>query len=312
VSEASPPFREQRYSGGLDGGYKLGPYAAQAQLNYSAEPDYISSGGGLAFTMDLNDKLITPRLGANYNHDRVGRGPDNFIGALDTTEIEGGVTLVLSPTSLLLLSATVQIEHGDESKPYRYVPMFDPVNVAPFILPGQSVDVVNRERLPFRPIEQLPTSRDRYAVGARFAHRFPGATLRIEQRFYTDSWSLKATTSDGRYVIDMGKRLELWPHARFNVQTGANFYQLAYSATVDPITNQLVVPLYRTTDRELSPLVSLTGGGGGHFVLSPGDAKTQYGISVQADVMFTKYFDSLFITQRTALYGTVGFDAEFE
>jgi hypothetical protein len=28
--------------------------------------------------------------------------------------------------------------------------------------------------------------------------------------------------------------------------------------------------------------------------------------------MFTKYFDALFITQRTALYGTVGFDAEFE
>ena len=36
VSEASPPFKEQRYSGGLDGGYKLGPYggagAGQLQL----------------------------------------------------------------------------------------------------------------------------------------------------------------------------------------------------------------------------------------------------------------------------------------
>ena len=59
-------------------------------------------------------------------------------------------------------------------------------------------------------------------------------------------------------------------------------------------------------------LVSLTGGGGGHLILSPSDSKTAYGLSVQADVMFTKYFDALFITQRTALYGTVGFDAEFE
>jgi hypothetical protein len=312
VSEASPPFKEQRYSGGLDGGYKLGPYGAQAQVNYSSEPDYISRGAGLAATMDLNDKLITPRIAANYNHDSVGRGPNNFIDKLDTTEIEAGVTLVISPTSLLLISATAQFEGGDESKPYRYVPMFDPVNVAPFILPGQSIAVVNQERLPFRPTEQLPRIRDRYAVGARFAHRFNGATLRIEQRLYNDSWSLKATTTDARYVLDLGRHLEAWPHMRFNAQTGTNFYQLAYSATVDNLTGQLVVPVYRTTDRELSPLVSLTGGGGGHFVLSPSDSKTQYGISVQADVMFTKYFDALFITQRTALYGTVGFDAEFE
>ena len=312
VSEASPPFHEQRYSGGLDGGYKLGPYGAQAQVNYSAEPDYISRGGGLALTMDLNDKLITPRVAVNYNHDSVGRGPNNFIDTLDTTEIEGGVTLVVSPTSLLLISATAQIEDGDESKPYRYVPMFDPVNVAPFIVPGQSIAVVNQERLPFRPVEQLPRIRDRYALGARFAHRFNGATLRLEQRLYSDSWSLKATTTDARYVYDLGRHLEVWPHMRFNAQTGTNFYQLAYSATVDKTTGQLVVPVYRTTDRELSPLVSLTGGGGGHFILSPSDAKTQYGIAVQADVMFTKYFDALFITQRTALYGTVGFDAEFE
>jgi hypothetical protein len=312
VSEASPPFHEQRYSGGFDGGYKLGPYGAQAQINYSQEPDYISRGGGLALTMDLKDKLVTPRVAGNFNHDSIGRGPNNFISTLDTTELEGGVTLVLSPTSLLLLSATYQIERGDQSKPYRYVPMFDPTNVAPFIRPGESVDVVNRVRLPVRPTEQLPIARDRYAVGARFAHRFTGATLRVEQRLYTDSWSLKATTTDGRYVLDLGQRLELWPHARFNAQTGTNFYQLAYSATLDQTTGQLVIPLYRTTDREMAPLVSVTGGGGGRLLLNAPESKTQYGITVQADAMYTKYFDSLFITQRTAIYGTVAFDAEFD
>ena len=111
--------------------------------------------------------------------------------------------------------------------------------------PGASVDEVNRLRLPFRPTEQLPTARDRYALGARFAHRFSGATLRVEQRLYNDSWALKATTTDGRYVFDLGRHLSLWPHVRFNAQTGANFYQLAYSATLDPNTGQLVVPLYR-------------------------------------------------------------------
>jgi hypothetical protein len=312
VSEASPPYKEQRYSGGLTGGYKYQVYSAQAQGNYSQEPDYISRGGGLSLTAELDDKLITPRIGANFNHDSIGRGPNNFISTLDTTEVEVGVTFVLSSSSLLLVSATGQFERGDQSKPYRYVPMFDPVTVAPYIQPGASVDEVNRLRLPFRPTEQLPTARDRYAIGARFAHRFSGATLRLEPRLYSDSWSLKAVTTDGRYVLDLGRHLSLWPHARINWQTGANFYQLAYSATLDQNTGQLVVPLYRTTDRELSPLVTLTGGGGAHYILSSPDAKTQFGVSVQGDVMFTKYFDSLFITQRTAVYGTVGFDAEFD
>jgi hypothetical protein len=311
VSEASPPYTEQRYAGGLNGGYKYKIYTAQAQGNYSQEPDYISRGGGLSLQADLNDKLITPRLGGNFNHDSIGRGPNNFISTLDTTEIEAGVTLVLSPTSLLLISATAQFERGDQSKPYRYVPMFDPTLVAPYIKPGESVDIVNEVRLPVRPVEQLPTSRDRYALGARFAHRFGEATLRLEQRLYVDSWALKATTTDARYVLDLGRHLELWPHLRFNAQTGANFYQLAYSAAVDGNGN-LVVPLYRTTDRELSPLVSATGGGGAHYLLSSPEAKTIFGISFQADAMFTKYFNALFITQRTAGYATLGFDGEFD
>jgi hypothetical protein len=312
VSTASPPYKEQRYSAGLNGGYKYRLYTAQGQVNYSQEPDYVSRGGGLALSGELMDKLVTPRIGANYNHDSIGRGPNNFISTLDTTELEAGVTFVLSSTSLLLVSGTAQLERGDQSKPYRYVPLFDPVKVAPYIVPGASVDLVNQYRLPTRPTEQLPDARDRYAVGARFAHRFSGATLRLEERLYYDSWDLKATTTDARYVFDIGRHFLLWPHGRFNAQTGASFYQLAYSAGLDPATGQLVVPLYRTTDRELSPMVAVTGGGGAHYILSAPDAKTQFGVSLQADVMYAKYFNSLYITQRTAAYGTVGFDAEFE
>ena len=312
VSEASGPYHEQRYAGGLNGGYKIQAFGVEGQVNYSQEPDYISRGGGVAFTADLDDKLITPRLGLNYGSDSIGRGPNNFISSLDTTEVEMSCTLVLSPSSLLVASGTAQFERGDQSKPYRYVPLFDPIAVAPYIVPGQSVGSVNELRLPIRPTEQLPTSRDRYAVGARFAHRFSGATLRVEQRIYTDSWSLSATTTDGRYVFDVGRHLEIWPHGRFNAQSGTSFYQLAYTASVDPVTEQLVVPVYRTTDRELSPLVSLTGGGGAHYLLGSPDATTRFGVSLQADVLYSKYFDSLYITQRTAIYGTLGFDAEFD
>ena len=42
------------------------------------------------------------------------------------------------------------------------------------------------------------------------------------------------------------------------------------------------------------------------------DAKTQFGVTLQGDAMFTKYFNALFITQRTAVYATLAFDAEFD
>ncbi len=313
VSEASPPFHEIRHAGTLTGGYKPGLYGVQASGDVSSEPDYLSLTGGLAVTADLMDKLVSPRVAYNFSTDTIGRSgtPFNvFHHNLQTHEFEAGVTLVLSPTSIIVLSATAQFERGDQSKPYRYVPMFDP-DTASRVPVGATVDLVNRYRLPMRPLEQLPTERDRYAIGARFAHRFGNATLRIEQRLYDDSWVLMATTTDMRYVMDFGRRLRAWPHLRFNAQTGANFYQLAYSAEIQP-NGTIIVPTYRTDDRELSPLVSLTVGPGTRFALTSPEAKTQYGISVQGDVMYTHYLNSLFVSNRTAFYGTVGFDAEFQ
>ena len=62
-------------------------------------------------------------------------------------------------------------ERGDPSQPYRYVAMFDPDQVQPFVPTGATVDLVNRTRLPIKPLEQLPTERNRYAIGARYNKR---------------------------------------------------------------------------------------------------------------------------------------------
>jgi hypothetical protein len=311
VSEASLAYHETREAGVLTAGYKPGLYGVQVTGTLSYEPDYISAGGGIAVTADLNDKLTTPRVAFNHDHDQIGRGPNNFISTLDTTEVEAGVTMVLNATTLLVAGLTAQFERGDQSKPYRYVPMFDP-NVAPLIPPGASAALVNEYRSNVRPLEQLPTSRDRYAVGLRLNHRFTNTTLRLDERIYTDTWSLKASTTDLRYIMELGKTIRYWPHLRFNAQTGANFYQLAYSVATDPQAASVTLPLYRTDDRELSPLITLTGGGGARVALSGSEAKTQWGLNVSGDVMYTKYFDTLFITFRTAVYGAIGIDAEFE
>jgi hypothetical protein len=201
------------------------------------------------------------------------------------------------------------IERGDQSKPYRYVPMFDPTTVVPV---GASINYVNDNRLPMRPLEQLPTARERYAVAMRYALRIGGkATLRLEERAYTDTWNIRATTTDFRFIVDASRRLRIWPHLHVHAQTSASFYSRAYTATTEP-DGTVRLPAYRTDDRELSPFISGTGGGGAHLSLSAPEAKFQYGISAQADAMYSQYFSALFIKSRIAYYGTLGFDVEFQ
>jgi hypothetical protein len=317
VSTASPPFKEYRYGGGITGGYKPGLYGAQGSASISSAPDYVSYTGGLLVQADFNDKLITPSLGYTYSYDRIGRGPNNFQhdfnplkGALNTHEVEAGVTFVMSPTSILVVGGTASFERGDQSQPYRYIPMFDPDTVAPFVPNGATVDLVNRTRLPVRPLEQLPTERDRYAVGGRFNKRLNNATLRLEERFYVDTWGIKASSTDARYMVDLSRHLRVWPHVRAHVQSGANFFRLAYSAALDP-NGGITVPLYRTGDRELAPLLTGTGGGGLRIGLGEPEGEIKYGITLVGDVMYTRYLKALYVTTRTAVYGSVGFDVEF-
>jgi len=198
-------------------------------------------------------------------------------------------------------------ENGDTSKPYRHIPMFDP-KVAPLIRPGEMTDTVNLYRLAERPLEQLPTSRKRFAIAAQLAQRFSSSTLRISQRLYTDTWTVKATTTDVRYMVDVTKDLRVWPHVRFHAQTGTNFYKLAYEASVnaDGTTN---LPVYRTGDRELGPLLSGTGGAGARYDFG---GRHSYALSLNGDVIYTSFPKTLFTSDRWGYFGALTFEATFE
>jgi Protein of unknown function (DUF3570) len=313
VSEASHRFKERRNAVAVGGGYKPGLYGVQANASLSLEPDYVSRNIGLAVTGDFRDKLVTPRLGYRFGHDTIGRAGtpfDVYSKSLDIHEIDAGSTFVLSPTMVFVAGLTMQVERGDQSKPYRYVPMFDPA-IAEKVPVGATVDLVNQFRLPIRPLEQLPTERDRFAIAGRIAKRIGNATLRIEERLYTDTWATKASTSDGTYLVDLSKHLRVWPHARLHAQTGTNFYNRAYAALTFP-NLAVQVPTYRTGDRELAPMVTFTGGGGTRIGLGSPEAATQFAVVLTGDFMYTRYFNSLFVITRSAVYGTVGFEAEFE
>ena len=318
VSMASPYYRETRHAGGVSGGFKAGDINVQAMGNVSSEPDYLSLTGGIAASTDLAEKTITPRLGIRYSKDTIGRtGPPFSVFSRDfnTTEVEGGFAFVMSPYIVLSVGGTAGFERGDQSKPYRFIPLFSPENAAKINANTSKYQAMrfsdlDAMRLPFRALDQLPTERDRFALAGRLLWRIGQGTLRLEQRLYKDSWGLMASTSDMRFMYDTSKTFRFWPHVRFHTQGKADFYQMAYTGVVNA-QGLVTLPTYRTTDRELGEMWTATGGLGARMALGNPEGETKYALTGAIDGMWSTFKDSLFVTNRTAVYATLALDVEF-
>lgn len=309
VSTASPTGHDVRHAVAVNGSYKPSRIGIEAAGGYSTESDYFSRSGGIALLADVLDRRVTPRIGWNISSDIIGRGgtPTAFFkNELLSNEAVASASIVASPRTLVILGATLGFERGDQSKPYRLIPMFAPgVEVGA----GASPNEVNAKRLPARPYEQLPLERDRWAAGARLVRRLGSSTLRLEERLYADTWDNRASSTDARWLYDASSRLTVGPHARFHAQTGASFFRRVYHADVGSV---VTVPSLRTTDRELGPLYAVTGGGSLWWKLLADDQPFALTLYASGDALYSRYLDSLYVSQRIAVYGTLGVEGVFE
>jgi hypothetical protein len=315
VSTASSRWHEVRQAGSVSAGYKPRDFGVTVGTSFSSEPDYLSYGAYATVTKDFDQKNWVPFFGYGFSHDTIGRCGDNgtctpfsvFSRTLERGSFNGGVDFVVDRSSLASVTADVIVENGDQSKPYRYIPMFDPA-VASTVAKGASIDWVNANRLPEKPLEQLPLSRRRLALTGRYAHRFDASTLRLEERIYDDSWGLLASSSDVRWIFDLGRRLAIWPHARFHAQTSVSFWQLAY---VSGSGTGWSLPEYRTGDRELGPLFTTVGGFGIKWYVGSDAQPQRWALQLTGDAMYTSFLDDLYVTSRTAFLGALGLEGEF-
>jgi hypothetical protein len=154
-------------------------------------------------------------------------------------------------------------------------------------------------------LERLPLSRDRFALTARLNHRFSHATARLETRIYDDSWGLKALSSDGRYLIDIGPRWAIGPHLRYHVQSPVSFWKRAYDVRGD------TVPALRVGDRELGPLLNLTAGASARWAIGPAGNADAWLLGGQLDTTYTAFLDDLYLTHRLATVGVLTLEASF-
>jgi hypothetical protein len=295
VSSASRHWTETRQAGGAQATFKPGDLGVGAAGSFSSEPDYLAWATGGTVTLDLDQKNLTLLAGYGYGHDTIGRSGTPFSvfsRSLTRNAFNGAVTIVMDPATIVVIGGDLILERGDQSKPYRYVPLFTP-GVAAGIAPGTSIDDVNRLRLQERPLEQLPLARNRYSAWGRYLHRYAHATLRLEERLYTDTWGLHASSSDARFMIDRGDRWLLASHVRFHAQSPVSFWQRAYTLT------DAGIPALRTGDRELGPLWSATGGIGVRWK-GGRPRPTGWSIGGDLDVTWTSFLDDLYIGSRLA------------
>lgn len=311
VATASPRFREVRYVPGIGGHKKFGDVDIALSGSLSKEPDYLATSVGAGVSVDLRQKTITPALKYEFSYDISGRRDTSFSTfsrPISRHGITASTTFVLDKATLFAATFNVVLESGDSSKPYRYIPLFSE-DIAKQVPAGLSIDDVNLNRLPVRVLEQLPTARQRWALAGLLAHRFSSSTLRAEERLYVDNWGLKASTTVAQYLIDVHPRVRLWPQLRVNVQSPVSFWKLAYVGKEDKNGGGFTVPVLRTGDRELGPLVGLTVGAGIRFALG---AKKNWAIGLAGNVNYTRFLDHLFILDRLAYFGATTLEVDLE
>ncbi|MDB4935551.1 MAG: hypothetical protein JWP87_2523 [Labilithrix sp.] len=309
IATASRRWHEVRHAGALSGEYKPHDLGIGFSASVSSEPDYFSYGASGHLSYDFDEKNTSIFFGYGYGHDTIGRSGTSFTTfarSLQRGSLLLGVDQVVGPATLASLSLGVIIENGDQSKPYRYIPMFSPAE-AQATPAGASVDYVNAHRLFERPLEQLPLARRRFALSSTLAQRFDSSTLRASERVYIDNWGLKASTTDARWFFDAAERIRLWPHVRFHAQTPVGFWQRAYVSSGQP---GFALPELRTGDRELGPLWAATGGGGAKLFLGSAAHPHFFAIAIEADAVYTSYLDDLFISGRTGVLGSLTLEVE--
>lgn len=308
VATASPRWSEVRHAGNLGVRYKPGRFGVALGGAASYTPDYLALSANAQLVQELDDKNLTLVEGYSIGRDTIGRTGtpfDVFSRELTTHAVSLGFSRVVNEALVLGLYGDGIFERGDQSKPYRYVPMFAP-EVAPRIARGASAITVADSRIVARPLEQLPLSRDRWAVTGRMGWRTERTTLRLEQRLYEDSWNLKATTTDFRWFVDVAERVTVWPHLRAHVQGGVDFWQRAYAAR-----DVHDLPALRTGDRELGPLASFGAGGGARFALGRSGKKDDLVLSFTGDGTWTSFTDAIYVKNRFSVIGTSSVEVTF-
>ncbi len=209
---------------------KVANHAVKAGFSYSNESDYLSLGGSIQDTIELNEKNTEAVLGFAYTYDRVGAGGTDLDEAKRAYDWMVGVNQVLGPNTLLSANFTLAYKSGFLSDPYKY-------------------SLIDDEAWP----EERPGKRFDQLVNLQLTHYLEplGASVELGYRFgHSDFGMVSHTASIALSKTVWNDRLLLRPSFRFYDQSAADFYAVDFTGD----------PRYFSSDYRVSELQTFTYG----------------------------------------------------
>ena len=211
--------------------------ASASAASVSSEPDYLSYGFFATIVKDFDEKNWTLDAGYGFSHDTAGRcgvGGGCTPFSVFSRDLQRGS--FNAGISLGRRSLVARLAHGRphprERRPVQGLPLHPDVLAQrrrPACPNGASIDYVNANRLPERPLEQLPLERRRFALTGRYAHRFDG--VHPAPRGALLRRRLGPRRLDDRRSLDLRPRQALRPLAARplpRAEGAASFWQRAY------------------------------------------------------------------------------------
>lgn len=294
VSHATNRFTEARTEVGFDAAAAFDGHLPSIAYRFSIEPDYQSHGIDARWQSRLGtpDSVLSVGYGGTWDTvSRSGANWDVFSATLWTHRADASFTQTLGPETILRGVYTLTVQDGYLEKPYRYVPLF------PTGTPRLDFDNFDQYRLGDRVPENVPDLRVGSAFGLRWLQYLEPirGSLRVDYQFYFDDWAVTSHILHAALRVQATDEVEVGGYARFYIQTGASFWQRAYT-----VSSPNEVPELRSLDRDLSDYHSVTGGLRGRLRLG------EWTGVLDAAVMWTGYDDFLLLDQRVALITQVG------
>lgn len=206
VVTTASPFKESRTAWDFSVDTVVRDTTLSVGLNRSREPDYTADSFSADASHEVFGGMTTVSLGFSRGRDQVGqKGVVGWIDQATHWQYRTGLTQIITPRWLMSANLEVVSDEGYLGSPYRAARVF-----------GAAVP------------ERNPRTRTSRAVKLRSitdtAALLPRSSLRLEYRYYWDTWAIKAHTFElggSRYI---GQSFLLDLSVRSHAQSKALFY----------------------------------------------------------------------------------------
>ncbi len=232
VTQASP-YKDKRTETGVGIDYLNRNTLLGLSLSSSKEKDYLADTFGLSMAHEMFGGMTTLNLGYTRGDDTVKRADTDFEAPLSRYGYRLGVSQVLTRRWVASLDYEAVLESGYLKNPYRYARV-------------QGVYVE----------EVYPGTRDSNTIALRNVYGLGTvdnrltSSLRVDYRYFWDTWQIRANTLELGYDLRGGiLGADHWTagvHYRYYTQNAASFYSDNFPSNYQ----------YMARDKELSTFQS--------------------------------------------------------